>query len=51
MDDAPIFINALSCETDDTDVYRDCEVSALGLSQCDHSRDIGVKCEGMYVCA
>ena len=49
----PIFVDTLVCEVGSVDVFPDC-IREPGLSQCDHSNDAGVHCEGMciyiYIC-
>ena len=42
----PIFVNTLTCDNA-VDLFRGCVVeNDLGLSECDHSNDVGVHCEG-----
>ena len=44
----PIFVPRLQCpSTPSATAYEEClNENLLGLSECDHSRDIGVVCDG-----
>ena len=41
----PIFLDHLSCAGDELNIAA-CPRDVLGLTQCDHSMDIGVQCFG-----
>ena len=41
-----MYLEGVACEGDE-DYLLDCESSVdLGLSECDHSEDVGVRCYG-----
>ncbi len=45
----PIYLESLSCSGSESTIL-DCQLfSTLGVTTCDHSEDVGVKCIGMSV--
>ena len=42
----PIFLEKLLCSSEDTSLLECRTFTPLGLSTCDHSQDVGVKCTG-----
>ena len=49
----PIFLDNLLCEEAD-DKLQECDfglgIHAIGLTTCNHSHDVWLRCRGMYVC-
>ncbi len=47
-DNLPIYLSTLDCDSDDRAII-DCSITnPLGLTECDHTQDVFVHCEGMF---
>ena len=47
-DEVPIFLSTLGCNNDDEAIINCSRNDRLGLTMCDHSQDVYVRCQGVH---
>ena len=45
-----VFLEGLECDGSESSLLECPMDTALGLSQCDHSEDSGIRCYGQHIC-
>ena len=45
----PIFLDQLNCDGSESELFECGRHTGIGLHTCDHSQDVGIRCEGMGI--